>query len=321
MKSTLYRPDLVVEKILLLDGLSRAGKFLLGKVVSNFQKVEFFQSAVILEHLPILRYLGVIDTPEAISYFRLNLNMYIYERAIGRNLNTRPSDGSSITNSTEYELYIQRMSRPDGIESVNELIEDQRLPSFLTHECMSQIDFFLEACPDFQMINIQRHPIDLVASWFLRGWGERWGNDPLAFIPVVKNLQNGLPWFVEDWKDEYNKMSPIDRCIKSICTMYNLDQTVYSNFKDKEKYILLICYEDFFSRPDYVIGQIMEFIGRSPFVNMKAVLQREGCPKEISLKKRRENYNIIRSLGNFELVEQLLVLSIEYEKQWGLNSF
>ncbi|SVE29509.1 uncharacterized protein METZ01_LOCUS482363, partial [marine metagenome] len=41
-------------QVLFLDGVGRAGKFLLGKICSNFERVETFQYVESLEHIPIL---------------------------------------------------------------------------------------------------------------------------------------------------------------------------------------------------------------------------------------------------------------------------
>ena len=163
----------IIENILFLDGLSRAGKFLLGKIVSNFKRVEYFQANGFIEHVPILNHLGCMGKNDAIAYLRLHTNLNVYDRSIGRNLNLRLSDGSSVQNATNYDEYLKRTQEPDGVEAITKLKNDRKIPSFLTHECLPHIGFFLEAFPKLLMINIQRHPIDIAHSWFLRGWGER----------------------------------------------------------------------------------------------------------------------------------------------------
>ena len=51
--------------ILLIDGLGRAGKQLVGKLVSNFERVDSIQYSAALEQFPILVFLGRIDSATA----------------------------------------------------------------------------------------------------------------------------------------------------------------------------------------------------------------------------------------------------------------
>ena len=76
-------------QVLFLDGVGRAGKFLLGKVCSNFERVETFQYVESLEHIPILNSLNLIERSAAISMMQLILDSSIYNLAIGRGLNLR----------------------------------------------------------------------------------------------------------------------------------------------------------------------------------------------------------------------------------------
>ena len=107
----------------------------------------------------------------AIAFLQLNTDLSIYDRAVGRNLNLRNSDSSCIRNATDYKDYIHRIEEQDGVEAIDKLKIGKRIPSFLIHECLPHIEFFLEAFPNLLMINIQRHPVDIAHSWFLWGWG------------------------------------------------------------------------------------------------------------------------------------------------------
>ena len=114
-KSLAKRPHLL-SKVLFLDGLvGRAGKFLLGKVVSNYLRVEYFQFAEILEQIPVLQHLDCIERNAAMALLQLHVDINIYNRSVGRNLNLRLGDSSCIQNATDYQDYIQRTKDPDGL--------------------------------------------------------------------------------------------------------------------------------------------------------------------------------------------------------------
>ena len=156
------------------------------------------------------------------------LDSSIYNLAIGRGLNLRKEDGSSVTHSTEYNEYLARTENKDGIEAISRLKQLNRLPSFLVHECLPHINFFIEAFPYLQMIHIQRHPIDLSHSWMLRGWGRRFGVDPLAFKPTIDSDNVPAPWYTEEWKEKYSGLSEIDRVIRSVCTLQKISSQTSS---------------------------------------------------------------------------------------------
>ena len=54
--------DTNVENVLLVDGVTRAGKFFLAEILSGFDKVEFFQYLPLLEQIPVIYGMGKIMT-------------------------------------------------------------------------------------------------------------------------------------------------------------------------------------------------------------------------------------------------------------------
>lgn len=313
--------ELILDRIIFLDGPTRAGKFLLGKIVSNFTGIEFFQYLAVAEHLPVFARLSVMDERDAISYFRLQINMSIYERAIGRNLNIRALDSSSIYNSSEKDLYIARTQLQDGPGVVDKLRIEQRLPSFIIHQGMTDIDFYFKACPRLNMINIKRHPIDLAYSWIQRGYGTRYGKDPLLFEPIyINKFNNPVPWFALDFDNDFARMSEEDKCIKSIISIYSSEKEAYKKLKPMaKKQILHICYEDFFSDPLLVIDKISKFIGREPLANMNEVLVKEKCNIPIRREQRAEKFKKLSNNASPEILDELTAIAKEYEAEWGIK--
>lgn len=96
MSVNLFQKESVSPRLLLIDGLPRTGKMLMTKLISNFHRVEYFQYLEVVEHLGILWRLGLIDDPLVRAFLRLQLDLAIYNRAVGRNLNLRRDDSSSL---------------------------------------------------------------------------------------------------------------------------------------------------------------------------------------------------------------------------------
>jgi hypothetical protein len=316
----LYNQDLVCEETLFIDGLSRAGKFLIAKLCSNIKDVEYFQYQPVIEHIPILWFLGLLDANDAAAYMRMSLNMHTYDRAIGRSLNRRKSEGSSILNATDVEIIQSREDGPDGAGGVEAFLTQKRWATFLTHECLPHIELFDKACTKMKMLNIQRHPIDIASSWYIKGWGKRFGLDPLAFIPVVEGEKGPQPWYTVDWQEDYHDLAEVDRIINSICSIYDYDKEAMDSYVAKIKdRVLIINYEELFETPFQTIEKIEGFLDSAAYPNMADILAREGCPKNIPHEERSIKFNKLKTSGSKASIERLVQVSLEYEKKWGLE--
>ena len=315
----LYTQDLISEDLLFVDGLSRAGKFLLAKIISHLEGVEYFQSQGIIEHIPFLESLGLIRKEASISLFRLYLNNFVYDRFVGRNLNQRV-ESSSIINAIDPSEYLRRMTEPDGLQAVERALKSKRLPSFLVHECLPHFTFFKKAVPKFRMLNIQRHPIDLIYSWHKRGWGNRWGRDNLAFIPTLEIDGVPCPWFAQGWKEEWLSLSnyPLERVTKSIISLQSLENSAYELF-EPGKQIFQMSYEALFSRPEHVITEIAGFIQREPHARMDEIFRKEGCPNLTLALERQAKINKIKEKVGHDYYNSAVKASLSYDRRWSLK--
>jgi hypothetical protein len=308
----------LLEKVVFLDGLSRAGKFLLGKVVSNYKKVDFFQYAEVLEHIPIIEHLGLMENRAACALFQIQLELFFYNRVIGRNLNLRESDGSCIANGTQYENILERSRLPDGNEAVKRFHRKGLIPAFLVHECLPHVRFFLQAYPEMLMINIQRHPVDIAHSWFVRGWGNRFGQDPLAFMPVIEDKDGSIPWFAQDWDRSYLLMNEKERVLMSISSLMSRDHEAYNGLDaDEKKQILFVPYELFIEKPLTVTAEIAHFLEDEPFENMEEILMRERVFRKLPLSEREsKKRELISGDVSGEIIELFQNCIDEYETCW-----
>ncbi|MEE8287568.1 MAG: hypothetical protein V3R72_12795, partial [Gammaproteobacteria bacterium] len=57
----LYFPETLTENCLLFDGLTRVGKGLVAPLVSDLLRVEYAQIVTVVEHIPVLWRLGLLD--------------------------------------------------------------------------------------------------------------------------------------------------------------------------------------------------------------------------------------------------------------------
>jgi hypothetical protein len=300
----------------IVDGIGRSGKFLLGKILCGLENIEYFQYVSVLEHIPYLNRLGCINEDAAISLLQINADEHAYNMLVGRNINLRIDDGSSVTNSLESEVYIKRGNNPVDNDFIRNKKQDSvRHSPFITHETFPNIKIFFSAFSQIKIILLRRHPIDIVNSWLLRGWGNRFEQDDvLAFIPLVKNNELQFPWYVNGWEEEYYNISEVDRIIKCIDTIMSMEETAFKALSaDQQKNVLVIRYENLVEQTDKEIHRMEQFLNRKSSNRMPDIMRRENCPSEISLEKRMEKMNDISTKASKIYIDILLSRVEAYE--------
>ena len=102
-------------------GVTRAGKFLLGKLVSGIDTVEHVQHIAILEQLPFLTRLGFVQEEAAISLMRITVDEHAYNTIIA----AQETPFEDARDDLESELALDRARRiiSDSITDIDDVIE------------------------------------------------------------------------------------------------------------------------------------------------------------------------------------------------------
>ena len=88
--------NILTEKLLFLGGVTRSGKSFLCPIISSLKKTEMFICDSVAENVYYLNFLNMIKYDQAKYLFKHIYNERVYNLNIGRNLNRRESDYSSI---------------------------------------------------------------------------------------------------------------------------------------------------------------------------------------------------------------------------------
>ena len=121
VKFSIDKPTLV-KNLIVVDGLTRTGKFFLGKLTSGLNNIEYFQHSFVLDYIHYMVGLDAITKDGFISLIRSVVDQSCYDRYIGRNLNLRYDDRSSVLNAPDHNKYILRSkSKFDRMEIVEQL--------------------------------------------------------------------------------------------------------------------------------------------------------------------------------------------------------
>jgi len=309
---------LMVKKILLLEGFTRAGKFLLGKVCDGFDRCEHFQYVPLIEQLPPLMRLGFIQKDAGIALMRLVLDESAYSMRIGRNLNLRFSDSSSLFKNPKADEYLERCFAPDGKPVVDDLRTSPRHSVFIGHELMANMDIVFDAFPSMRVLSLQRHPVDLVYSWWKRKMGRRETSDPLLFNPYFKAGTTLLPWFAIASRREYARLSPLERVIASIDHLASVSRARYLALPARlRRRILFLTHEGLIEDPWEAIARIQPFLDVKAGKDMPAILAREKCGRVLELAQREMKWRQIRRHARPASFRKLEALAGRYEQVYA----
>ena len=306
-----------VDDLVLVDGITRAGKFALAHVVSALDGVEFFQYPYLLETLLYLHRLGKLDFDTCRALAHLDLDSKMFEMMIGRSLNTRVHDLSCIYRAADPEEYVRRAATEDRTVLVQQFQDNHRLPVYINHEGLSNLQTLCRIFPGAKMINILREPTALVGSWYKRGWGHRIGTDPTAGWIAFKGVNGPRPWWTVDWLEDYGQLSEMDRCVKSIGTLMQLAREAFDAATPAVKArVLCVQFETLVTDPHRVITTISAFLDRRPGAALPGILTRERLPRPVAPDQRQTRLDEIRGLMSPGLEPLLSAMLTDYDTYW-----
>ena len=86
-----------------------------------------------------------------------------YNQRIGRNINFRFDDASSVLNSFESNLYKNRSKKMMDTATLSSNFSARYSP-FITHKTFYNIQLFFKDFKNLKVVSLKRHPIDVVHS-------------------------------------------------------------------------------------------------------------------------------------------------------------
>ena len=318
-KIKLYQGEKLVENVLLIDGITRSGKFLLGNVLQGIEGIEHYQYFGILEHIPFLVKLNMMEVETAKAIIRCQIDNFTYDHMVGRNLNFRKIDKSSIYNVPNVKRYLDSLEKEDDGDAMKIIQNPDTYFPFIAHETLPNIAIYFDIYPKLKVVHIERNPIDLTYSWYKRGLGKRWANDPKLFTIAIEGPKGPRPWFFCDLAEDYENLPEIDRVIHSISNIVKMSKKSYDDLNAKQKgNIFFISYEGLLSNIDDEVGALAGFFGKQINVDMEVIRQREKLPKENPRSSRSSKLAEIKKLADKESIELLLTMEEEYSNKKSL---
>ncbi len=318
---TLAKKPLLSKKLLFLDGISRSGKKLSCRLLAQFKGIEYFQYISTVEKICHLHILEKLDAATTAEMLRLTIDEATYARLIGRNLNTRLDDESSIYRAPEINAYLKRTAAKDGDEAIRQFDQSSRTMLYHTHSVLEAAPLILTIFPGAQLIHVTRNPVDIAEDWLRRGWGERWGQDPRAFGLAIEVNGQTVPWHAAGWGERYGDLSASERCILSVLDLQKREQAVQATLKETcGSQFFQFALETLLSDPENTIRQISSFIQASPRESIASFLTTERLPNSDERQKRSARFSVLAANTRKTILDELLAASGNYDQQFNIKA-
>jgi hypothetical protein len=323
-KSFICEYEVLTKKIVFVDGITRVGKTMLCTLLAYLRNVSPPQMINPLEQLLPMYASGHIDRNALSAYLRLLFNERFYNFHLSRESNFRYNDLTSVYTSYRTKELFENLDKPDGDAIIAEISSDTNIFQFMTHDLLTHYSLFKDMNIDVKVLELMRHPIDTVHSWYVRGWGERFDNeDPRSGTTLFKFQEKTIPHYVLGVEEQYLSLNPMEKCL----FMHNrlIHKTIKEfdmlNEADKKE-IMLLKFEDILEQPSQQIDRICRFIGSEPTEQMSKAFRDARLPRIFDSQAAREKkLTSIKKSVNDSLFKELMSLSSQYESNcYGFES-
>ena len=311
---SLYKEP-IKSNLVLISGLTRSGKSLLCPIVSSFENTEKVNANFFLEQIPFLNSINKISDESSIYLLKTGISMMLYDNAIGRNVNFRNDDFTSIWKYRNPSEYTDRLSLYDGEDVIKELENKLRLFPLMVHNGLPHANLWFGAYPALKMIHMQRNPIDIVYSWNGKGYGGDFYSSKRSSTPVFNYKGFKLPYFAFGWEEKYSASHGFDRIIYSVNHIRNQHKSSYEVLDDSTKErILFVSHKKLTTETDKCLSNVSNFLGTWPSDDTPSILLEQNCPRVpfkdtpflTSSLSQEDKLKKIRSLASSDAYEVLI---------------
>ena len=141
MALSVSRKPHLANKIVMVGGLDGCGKTLFSPIISALERVELPTYSYEIEHYCSLNFLQNLSLNAASTLIRMQTDLKLYNMMMGREVNFRPTDLSSVQLYHNPTQYFERLFKP-GDEVIPDVVrKNNPILNLIIHNVLSISDF------------------------------------------------------------------------------------------------------------------------------------------------------------------------------------
>lgn len=306
--------NLISSNLVFIGGVTRSGKGFLCPIASSFEKFEMFFMSSVAENISYMDSLKKIDSKFSSFLIKLVFNEIIYNMNIGRNLNQRKTDYTSVTKFRDPKMYQRRMMGIEGDMVIKRILKEKNSYPVMFHDPLINPEILLNSFPNAKIIFLDRHPLELVEEWMNKKYSGDIYDNPRNVILSMKYKDKNYPYWVKTKVDKINKGK--NMYIKTIYSLSELlfqQKKVLSNLDKKlKKRVLLVKFDPLIQNTDYEIKKITKFLKCKISKHTSAVILKERGNRKIDFERREKKRNKLLKLLDKETTKLFKKLEASY---------
>ncbi len=315
MARTPYMPA----RFVLVDGPSRSGKTTVSRVLASFTNVEKEREETIFDYIGVLDGFGKITKDGSITFIRLLTDMIAYEQYIGRNVNFRIGDNTSVLKSPKWFQYIRRLFEEEGDKCLSRMSAQNPIVQLGTHHQLPFINIYFDALAErLSVIEMRRHPVDIIFDWERRGYTKMFGTSPRGFTPCIQHEGKDIYYLAAGKEKDWTNGNPIENTVLALYSLLTTSRQSYKNLSsEKKSRIAVIKFEVLLKKPLDTFEYLALFLNTQPSSRTPKMLKKAGFPREDPAKERDQKWLAIRENASKKTIALVDELISDYEEEWA----
>ena len=311
-------PDikLITSNLIFIGGVTRSGKSFLCPIASSFKKFEMFFMSSVAENISYVEKFKNIETNYASFLFKLVFNELIYNLNIGRNLNQRKSDYTSISNYNNPALYLDRMKGPEGDKVLKKIKKVKNFFPIMFHDPLINPELILKSFPKSKIIFVDRHPQELIEEWIKKKYSSNFYKNPRNVTLAIKYKNLNFPYWCKNVVSKiYNAKNNYIKSVYSLSELLLFQKknlkSLPNNLKNR---VLIVKFDDLVQKTDLEIKKIIKFLNCQTSKHTKNIILKQNGNRKINLKIREKKINHIFKYLNKETIKLFRILEKNYNE-------
>jgi hypothetical protein len=272
----------LAEKVVFVDGLFGCGKTMLAPIIAALDRVELLTYANELEYVCSLYYLNKIELDAAMGMARMLTDLKLYNTMMGREVNFRYGDLSSVFSDARPLRYFARLFQPGDRAVPGKIAKEKPILNFATHHLLAFSEPIFAALGDRAvLIEMVRHPLYMIKQNYL--------NMEHLICRDVRDLtiyfsykEKELPYYVRGWEDLFLSSNSMEKAIYYTQRLTKLTDERRSMLRERlAAKILTIPFERFVIDPWPYMEQIEKALGTRVTGTTRKMMKKQRVPRRM----------------------------------------
>ena len=304
-----------ISNIIFVSGVTRSGKALVAQIIASLNGIEKVNVDFLMEQVNFLTYIKNIKKETAIYFLRRAFSILDYNLRIGREINFRKNDFTSIYSYRNPKKYFINLRTKEGDSVVKSLKKEKNFIPILVHHGLLTTNLF-DAFDNFKFIEMLRNPIDTVFSWVNKDYGGEFYKSYRASILTLKYKKKIIPFYAFGWEKKYLKLNKYERIVEIFVRLENQkEKTLKKLSRKSKKNIFYLKLEDLYINPLDILDKLEKNLKKKRTKYTIKLLKKERLPRKIDLEEINIKKDILKKKLSSTYFNKLLLLEKKYLKK------